>query len=641
MEVASGSTQTSVPITFGQPFKSGDWPVSQGLVATDSSGASVPLQADEISTHRDGTVRFAVLSAKLSNLQANQPKLVNFFLGAKSTAAQTVPADPDWNLELEAKVYNGTTLISTLVAKPQELLKQQIAQNKGRRLNGTVATEYTVVAPFKNSATNADHPQLTARLHTRLYEAGARIRTDVVLENNWTFKPQPGNITYELTIRKNGQTVHSQPKFTHYHHARWHKVVWTGATTPQYRVRHHMPYFMASRSTWNYNLGLTIPESVLAREASQLAAANTSPMGPVFLQTYFPSTGGRDEIGPIPRWSAMYLISQDDRARASMLANADAAAGVPMHYRDEKTDQPLDVVSYPNVSVRFGTSSPALPTPSGTTVWDVDTAHQGSFAYIPYMVTGDAFYLDETMFWAAWNIAGVNPSNRNGSSGLVRWNEVRAQAWALRSIWEAKSALPDSHPMKGYFSTILQNNLSDYASFYRSGNASTSPMGIISSVLTGDGTGTNAAPWQNDFVSAVLSLMSENGEPQSKTVLDWVSQFTVGRFTKDNEGFCAVKAPAYYLGITDNSGKFLSSWSALFSLNYPSLVGASCTNMPIVEEAYPDCSNCYAGIARGMLAASANAGIANASATYTKWKGLTPKLDAAYQENAVWAIVPR
>jgi hypothetical protein len=573
-------------------------------------------------------------------VQANQPKLINIFTGAKNSSAQTVPASPDWNLELEAKVYNGSTLVSTLVARPQDLLKQQIAQNKGRRLHGAVATEYTVLAPFRNASTNEEHPHLSARLHTRLYEAGARIRTDVVLENNWTFKPQPGNITYELTIKQNGQTVHTQPKVTHNHHARWHKVVWTGSQ-PQYRLRHHMPYFLASRATWNYNLNLSVPDSVLADEARQLAAADTKPMGNAFLNTYFPSTGGRDEIGPVPRWTALYLLSQDDRARASMLANADAAASVPVHYRDEKTDQPLDVISYPNVSVRFGTSSPALPSPSGSTPWTPDTAHQGAFAYMPYLVTGDAFYLDETMFWASWNIAGVNPSNRKGASGLIRWNEIRAQAWALRSIWEAKAAVPDGHPMKAYFSTILQNNLNDWANFYKAGNSETSQLGAITSELSGTNGKHEVPPWQNDFVAIVLSLLAENGEPRAKETLDWISRFTVGRFNKEAEGFCTVKAPGYYWDTKDSSGKFITTWSELFAKNYASFVGGNCATMSMVTEAYPDCANCYAGIARGMMGASSNAGVSGASTTYTKWKALTPKLDPAYPANPAFAIVPR
>jgi len=69
-------TQGSVPVTFGQPFKAGDLPAGAALVATDSTGANVPLQMDEVSSHADGTVRFAVLSAQLSNLQANEQRVI-------------------------------------------------------------------------------------------------------------------------------------------------------------------------------------------------------------------------------------------------------------------------------------------------------------------------------------------------------------------------------------------------------------------------------------------------------------------------------------------------------------------------------------------------------------------------------------
>ncbi|MDO9436436.1 hypothetical protein, partial [Hydrogenophaga sp.] len=535
--MSSATAQSSVPVTFGQPFRSGDWPTAQGLTATDSTGAAVPIQADEISTHKDGTVRFAVLSAKVSNVQANQPKLVNFFLGAKSTAAQAVPADPDWNLELEAKVYSGSTLISTLVAKPQDLLKQQIAQNKGRRLNGAVATEYTVIAPFKNASTNAEHAHLSARLHTRLYESGARIRTDVVLENNWTFKPQPANITYELNIKRNGQVVYTQPRFTHYHHARWHKVVWTG-TEPQVRVRHNMPYFLASKATLNYDLGIytnaaSKRESVLAQEAQQLAAANTSPMGPAFLSTYFPGTGGRPELGLNPRWTALYLVTQDDRARASMFANANAAAGVPMHYRNESTDNPLDITAYPNLSVGGFSSSPVVPTSSDTTVWEPDSSHQGSFAYMPYLISGDAFYQDETMFWASWNIARKNPEYRGRGAGLVNEDQTRGQAWVMRSLAEAAYSLPDTHPMKAYFQARLAVNLDWYAANYAN-NSSISPMGVIQKPDEPK----YSQPWQNDFFAIVFSWLTENKEPKAVDTLNWISKFNVGRYSAESQGFC-------------------------------------------------------------------------------------------------------
>lgn len=604
-------------------------------MAKESNGTVVPLQVDDISTHRDGSNRFAVLSAQVSNLAANQPKLINFYVGAKSSAVQSIPASPDWNLEIEAKVYNGNTLVSTLTAKPQDLLKQQIAQNTGRRLNGAVATEYTVVAPFRNNATNDEHPHLNARLHTRLYEGGARIRTDMVLENNWTFKPQPGNITYELTVRKNGQVIYTQPKFTHNHHARWHKVLWTGSE-PQYRLRHHMPYFLASRATWNYDLSLRIPDSVLAQEARELAAADTKPMGRAFLTAYFPTTGGRPEIGPIPRWTALYLITQDDAARASMLANADAAAGVPVHYRDEKTNQPLDVMTVnPNVTVLFGNSSPALPAVSGSTIFEPDTPHQGSFAYIPYMITGDSFYLDEVMFWAAWNIANINPVYRE-SKGLIVENQIRGQAWAMRSLMEAAFAVPDGHPQKSYFRTALQNNI-DWYRTNGTNNNKVSPLGAIEDRYAAG----RAVPWNNDFMGIVFSLLAENSEPRAKEVLDWFSIFNVGRYMNEANGFCTAKAPGYYWYISDTSGKFITTWRELFVRNYPEAANTPCANLAINTEAYPDSSEGYAANSRAALAAATNANVTNASAAYTRWKGFTPKLDAAFLGDPTWAIVPR
>jgi hypothetical protein len=628
-------------VTFGQPFRAGDLLANQGLSATDSNGATVPLQMDEVSSHADGSVRFAVLSAKLSNLQANQPRLINLFKANKSTSTPNVPADPAWNLEIEANVYDASGNVTTLIAQPQAQLKAQIASGAGKRLSGSVAAEYTVVTPFKNKATNAPHPHLVARLHTRLYEDGARIRTDAVIENNRTFTANPANITYDLKIKRDGLVLFSQPKFTHYHHARWHKVVWTGGAAPNLRLRHHMPYFMTSKATLNYNLALRIPESALQAEATELSRAKTGPMEPAFLETYFPTTGARSDIGPLPRVTSLFLITQDDRARVNMLANADAAAGVPIHYRDEATDQPLDVERYPEASVRYpSVSVPAIPSGSGSTIWEPDTAHQGSFAYVPYLITGDAFYLDEMAFWASWNMAYSNPSSRGYDAGLIKPNEGRGQAWSLRSIHEVARALPDNHVMKASFQKKLNNNLNWYINFYplNANTSARSPLGAF----TGDDDNTEAAGWQNDFMSLVLSQIVDDGNSQAKVFFDWISKFTVGRFTNEANGFCTVRAPGSWWKIQDGSGKFLTTWAALFAANYASDVGKPCSSLSI-NNGYPELSSGQAAMGRAMLAASASTStnVPGASAAYTKWKSLTPLMDAAYLDDTTWAILPR
>lgn len=645
VEVAapSAQTQTSVPVTFGQPFKAGDWlHTTQGLIAK-VNGATIPLQTDEISSHRDGSARFAVLSTQLKDIQPGEARIINLYTGAKTSSSPSVPADPDWNLEVETQVYDASgNVTATLVAQPQAQLKSQIASNSGRRLSGAVASEYTVVTDFKDKATGAPHPHLSARFHTRLVDGGARIRTDVVMENTRTWTTAPGNITYSMVIKRNGVTLHTQPKFTHYHHARWHKVVWTGSSVePLVRLRHHMPYFMASKAVWNYDLSLTVPESSISSQYTLLnqrrsEQSTLGPMANLMLTTYFPTTGGRAEIGPYPRWTSMYLISQDQRMRETMLAIADSAAAVNTHYRDEGTGHPLDLDRYPNVSITPEWSNPVLPTAvNGTTIWTPDIAHQASFAYVPYLVTGDAFYLDEMMFWTAWNAAAPNPGYRGAGLGLAKNNQVRGQAWAMRSLGETYRALPDNHPRKSYFVSRLQNNLDWFAQTYVEGSTApgVTPMGMLPQPDWPDRT----SPWQNDFVTIVFAQLAENNDPGAATFLNHITRFTVERFNKQDQGYCMAYAPAYDVFFLDANGKSINDWNQLFQKNWP---GTTCSpNLEIMG--YSFSADGYAANSRGMLGATANAGITNAKTIYQNWKKMTSAMDADLANNPTWAIVPR
>ena len=643
LEVVSTSTDTqpSLPITWGQVFKAGDWQHTKQDLVAQVDGVTVALQTDEISSHRDGSARFAVLSAQLFNVPADQKRTINFYTAQKANHPASVPVEPDWNLELEVKLYDANNnVFSTLVALPQAQLKTQIAQKIGQRLKGPVAIEYTVVTGFKDKATGQEHPHLTARLDTRLYDAGQRIRTDVILENTRTWTPGPGNLTYDLTIKRHGSVLFQQPKFTHYHHARWHQVVWSGGAAPVQRLRHDMPYFMASKAVMNYNLALPDTETLLVAEEQALAKARSlqtelGPMGNARLNPYFPSTGGRPERGPVPFWTALYLVTQDPRARDSMLANADASAAVPIHHRDEKSGNPLDLDAYPNVSLRSGTSVPAVPKASDPTIWSPDIAHQSSFTYVPYLVTGDLFYLEEMMFWAAYNMMSLNPEYRQGTLGIIEPTEVRGQAWAMRSLWEVHTSLPDNHPRKAYHAKRLENNLNYYAAKYVAGNALISPLGMVVSNQTRNG---DIAPWQNDFMALIWSLMAENNEPNAKVFLDWISRFTVGRFISDQDGFCAAEAAGYYWKPKDLNGNFFNSLNSLFDFNNPTLAKTPCAQ---VMASKTECADCYAGIAMAMLAAAQNANVANAGSAYDRWYKMNPNNVKALAKDPRWSIVPR
>lgn len=758
IEVGSTSTaaQATVPITFGQPLRAGDLLKGQTMSARDAAGNDVPLQMDALSTYSDGSGRFAVLSAQLANLAANEKRIVNLFVQNRSSASTAAAPKPGaYDLKLAATVYTpqvtritfgnrsgvvagdpflvGETLVLQLgesaadtfaltitadlaggsfstLTKIAEAFMALINQGSStykaykvgegggyenlwittrspsgqpfsirvvyagtarltttvqqgyvasrlytaairpaldsamassgdtRRLAGAVASEYTVVAPFVETATGTKHPQLTARVHVRLLEGGQRIRSDMVIENNWTYDASPGNLVYDLAATQGGQTVLQQSAVAHNHHARWHKVIWWGGE-PLAQVRHNMPYFLESRATWNYDLSLTIPESTLAREAANLAKADTGPMGPALITPYFPTTGGRSEIGPLPRWTALYLLTQDPRARASMLANADAAGAIPVHYRDSSTDQPVNLETHPGLALLFGSSTPADAPPAmanGDTIWSPDSAHQASFAYLPYLVTGDAFYLDEIMFWATWNMGAVNPGYREGGKGLINADQIRAQAWSLRSIGEAARALPDAHPMKAYFQRKLADNLTWYVQRYpRNTTANAvSPLGLMDRLDDPNTT----PPWNDDFIALVMGQLAESGDPLALEFFNWIGGFTVGRFTHEAEGFCRAQGPAYLITVRDNAGTFIGTWNQLYKTNWPGVTGC---DPNVAVDGTPSSPADYAVYARAMLAQATTLGYASAQDAFTWLSGKAQVGVSAMQGDPTWAIVPR
>ena len=509
---------------------------------------------------------------------------------------------------------------------------------KRPRLEGRVAREYVFSAPLVNRETGRPHPQLTARFAMRFAKDDPRVRTDLSIENAWAYEPEPGNLMYELTVTQDGNTLHRQEVFTHYHHARWHKVFWTAGDAPRTRIRYYMPYFLASRATWNYDLSLRIPERVLSDLEAQVEKSDTRPMAPAMLTQHFGTTGGRPEIGPLPKWTALYLISQDPRALRAMLAIADAAAGVPIHYRDKATGLPVSLEDHPGISTSAKRAAPrdAMPV-AGNDIspWKPDLSHQGSFAYIPYLITGDLFYQEEIAFWATFNMMAINPGYRGHGQGLIHPEQIRGQAWALRSLGEAARALPDGHSMKRYFQERLAGNLEWYAQ--RHANPEKSGVSPLGCLVQGD-MPTKTAPWQDDFMTLVVAQLAENEEPGAADYLRSIGRCTTERWLHEPEGFCRQKSAGYWIEIRHRDGRFMRDWPEVFRANWPDI--ADCRANPALD-GNPGSPSGYVAYALAALAVASDAALPGASRAYAWLSDQTPSMKRMQAEDPTWAIVPR
>lgn len=559
------AAQEKLPVTFGQVFGMGVLKRGQGLQARLADGGTLPLQVDVKATHPDGSVRHAILSLVLARLAPGQPVLLGLFAAAPPPKASAAPgsslaslldaldageADTTVQARLEGKIYSAN--LRRLLEKSQP----------ARWLDGPVAREWQVAAPLIDSD-GRPHPHLAARFAVRWYPAAGKGRVDVIVENNWAFEPAPQNFTYDARVTMGGATVYSKQDLTHYHHARWRKRFWWGGA-PALHVRHDTRQLIASMALPNYDQSVRIDEARLARMAADWHGPRTEPMGTGMALPGMPTTGGRPDIGLLPGWAAMYLLGMDPRARMLTLGTADLAGSWSMHYRDRRTGLPVSLLDYPYMTL-LGTPGdarnpatgkselfPACARPGACkTPNHHDIPHQPAFSYLPYLLTGDHYHLEELQFWAMYDVFASNPGYRENRKGLLKPEQVRGQAWALRTLGGAAYLTPDAHPLKRHFTQILDDNLDWYNATYTHNPGANALGAIVNGYALGYEGKRGLAPWQDDFFTAAVGHVAELGFDKARALLRWKARFPVLRMT--GEGMCWVHGAMYSMMVRDSA----------------------------------------------------------------------------------------
>ena len=91
-----------------------------------------------------------------------------------------------------------------------------------------------------------------------------------------------------------------------------------------------------------------------------------------------------------------------------------------------------------------------------------DEAHEPDPFFVPYILTGDPYYLDGLQLWAGLHSIYLNPdcgpTYRCGGLGVIS-TETRGNAWELRNRRHASVASPDDDPEKAAFAMMLDDAL--------------------------------------------------------------------------------------------------------------------------------------------------------------------------------------
>jgi hypothetical protein len=202
-----------------------------------------------------------------------------------------------------------------------------------------------------------------------------------------------------------------------------------------------------------------------------------------------------------------------------------------------------------------------------------DTSHQPALAYLPYVVTGDHYYLEELEFWAMYNSFSSNPGYRQAGKGLYQADQIRGQAWSLRTAAEAAFIAPDNDPLKQSFLNIVSNNLDWYNSTYTN-NASANTLGALTHgyAMAYSG-GTGLAPWQDDFFTSAIGHAADLGFTKAQSLLAWKAKFPVSRMTGD--GACWIDGAIYTLTVRDSAtSPFYSTIGQAYAASHSSIFDA-------------------------------------------------------------------
>ncbi|RKK01647.1 hypothetical protein EBE87_27170, partial [Pseudoroseomonas wenyumeiae] len=338
-------------------------------------------------------------------------------------------------------------------------------------------------------------------------------------------------------------------------------------------IRQDIAHLHETGAIANYDLGVAVDSSLLQSYAEATAAAGWGePLSANGVTQFMPGVGGRADIGITTQSNTVWLMTQDIRAATHALGQAETASAVPWNMWDGANGRWLNTEDYPKLwtDVRGGTGTPGDASSGGLTQqgdgisgWELDSAHQPDLSFVPYILTGERWMLDNLQAQAAWNVVSQWADKRGEDGNLVvPDNQVRGSAWALRQIDEAAWASPNGSAEQAYFSKVSEANWSWIVQQIPSW---TEMQGEAHGWLPGEyGTEGALPPWQQDYFASTAIAAARHGNEDALTYLEWASNFLVGRFQHEANGFAEHDGAAYLLAISDPAtGRVFNTWSEI------------------------------------------------------------------------------
>jgi hypothetical protein len=483
-------------------------------------GNSIDWQCAPMTYWPDGSLKHAIVAGRTS-----------VTTGQDASITLSVGAPPGGTALQESNLTAALPMTTITVGGDVTTLNSLIGT---AALHTTVCTG-PVMSSWVYRRPVAGNAHLVVYVEVRLFKGGA-VELFPWIENGYLLVANPTNFVNTCTVTINGSQRFSQ-SIDIKHHTRVPLIngsnfsYWVG-TDPGITPKHDRTYLMATKLVPNFSWfnpsGATLDAAVQSYTPNTLAGDDNATG----------STGGSGSI--VSPMAVRYITSGGDvRAYKTMMAHALSSGSWSMHYRDESTQLPIAYATYPGIRPGWEYSAPLTPTPSGAQNTGGPAAtHTPSYAYLPFMVTGRWWFLEEMHFWSTFFYMNVNVDYRSFASAIIDTASgytVRGAAWVMNCTAQAAALTPTSHPLQAQFVASWQNTMANMYGKYVLGSGTSygatyvSPLGVCGTYCAtgnsfdlGWGPGDTQehlywweAAYQHNYVAEVLGYSSDIGIPQS------------------------------------------------------------------------------------------------------------------------------
>lgn len=314
-----------------------------------------------------------------------------------------------------------------------------------------------------------------------------------------------------------------------------------------------------------------LPPYAPSKDVGSPALAPYTLMGLAGVTAYMGTTGERPDIGLLTEPQAHYACTGSRAALAIVRAQAEAASTLPWHIRDKKTGAPIDLDAFPKMSWYPDRLTGALQVPLANTGISIDSAHQPALAYLPYLLTGDPYHLEDLQFAANFNRGTLPPEYR------LSIPQTRAFAWSMRTLAQAATVTPSTTPRWILPRSYWQKDLARTRAWFDTNYIkSRDPVRAVfqatdnPSTNRADGAaapeGTWISPWQEEFLVGVFGWMVMMGLDDWRDAFTWKIASTIAR-TNGASGWVRAYATPYRLVLRpDKSAPFAKSWGEAWQI---------------------------------------------------------------------------